>query len=639
MNVNNLTDHHRVYPSVDSHHQEKQDTYVNIRAVARKNRNKTIDIGVYHSNGVRMKVKHASFSEGRVRNGYYTPEETSTINDRIYEIWKKVKEYLHQNPNATKQIIEDVTYGGHFLSTHKKARTKELHLPIYNALKPSAYFSELRRKYPKRKETVITSVINEEGFEEDHYDEVVIDPLSLDSPDFPNNFPKDLKKHLIKKYDLKESNDFFTNQRIKLICSSLFFENQTLKEIVKIEPELLEQFKKQERVRSVTPYSYNITINGKKEQGGHKDKLIALKQAVDFTNTDTETIYSTQAFDKNNLLHIFGSVYFDTLRNQQNERVIIRLFDYVANSNVSTHVSHYNQQWATNFIHWINKHGYIDISAKQFDPLKYNKEIFIGKERQQYRSAGVKKQLVSMKVVGKHLQDKGLLPPVNYDAIKINLFRESVEEGTRNTHYLLLSEFDDLFNYEFKSAKLKQYVSLFDELRSQEVLKGTFANDVSLSTLKLYRDIFCFQIMIGGLRGLPEFQTIELIDYDKTGKVFRFFQEKTQKSKETKRHVLNPTNRYTEILLKRYGNKLPSAKSAEVLNGYLKVIAHSIGLHREVEKGMSVANTISQYWARKTFGNILFSEGISEDQIALFTGHETRKSELGKSYLDLQNVS
>src|SRR5688572_4922761 len=122
MNINNLTAHHRVYPSIDSHHKNKKETYINIRVVARKNRNKTVDIGVYQSNGVRLKVKYESFVDGRVKNGYYDHNETIQINDRIYTIWQKVKQCLQDNPEITKQVIEDIVYGSHFLSTHKKAR-------------------------------------------------------------------------------------------------------------------------------------------------------------------------------------------------------------------------------------------------------------------------------------------------------------------------------------------------------------------------------------------------------------------------------------------------------------------------------------------------------------------------------------
>lgn len=640
MITSNLTEHFRVIPIIDSHHKDKKTSYVNIRVTSRTDRNKTYDIPVYFENGIRMKVIPASFKEGRVSKGYYDESEMLFINDRIFNVWSKVKLFLQNKSSIFKEDVEVYVYGRAFLQQHKKARTKQVSVVQIQKV-PSQYFVELRKQYPKRIEAKIISTINEDGFEVDTREEIIVDPLSLDDPEFPKNFPKELYQQLKKEFLNGRKEDsvkpWLIDQYIKFYCQTAFFTIKG-KENVVIQPTVLTDFEKTfKRKFDADSPKPQVKINNVIVDKGDVQNVLALKQNFELNNHPTERIFEQKKFDKNNLLHVFGSVYFDTLKNQQNERVIIRIFDYVINTNASINTKNFTVKWATDFISWINEHGYIDLSAKMFDPLKFDKHIFLNKDRKPYRAAGVKKQLVSFKVVGKHLASKGLLPRIDWDEIKINQFRESVEEGVRNTHHLLLPEFETMFNYQFKESKLKEYRSLFDQLKKQGIIKGTFVNDISIENLKMYRDIFAFQIMIGGLRGIPEYESVELIDYDKEGKVFRFMQDKVQKGKENKKHILNPLNKYTEELLKRH-KTLPRAKSAEVLNGYLKVIAYTIGLTREVEKGVSICNNISQYWARKSFGNILFSEGLSEDQIALFTGHETRKSELGKSYLDLQNV-
>lgn len=649
MNANNLTTHHRIYPSIDSHHKDKKETYVNIRIVKRKDRNKTIDIAVYWSNGVRLKVKPASFSKGQVTRGFYDEAETNRINEWIIKVWSKAKDFMEKNPVATKQLIEDALYGITFLENHKQSRTQEIHIPITES-KPTQKFIELRKFFPKRKETVITSFINADGFEEDHTEEVIIDPLDYNAESFPQHFPKEyyeeLKEEYLKTHPTKDLSDqkeeWFLHQWMKFRLATLFKQKSVIKEVMKIQPETVKAFKKKYNTNEINPWSYGININGKHAgHGGDKHKLIELQNQLEFNSLSTETIYEKGLFDKSDLLHVFGSIYFDqTLTNKQNARVIIRIFDYIESTGASRNLSDYSVNWAKGFLSWINTALTPRLSSKSFDPIKYKKEVFTEADREDaYTSSSMEKQVISFKVVTKHLTEKGLLPKIDYDQILFSHYRKTVSKGTRKLHHLLLEEFETLLTIEFKESKLDDYRTKFDKLKSSGVIKGTFKNDVTIENLNKYRDAFALQVMIGGLRGLDEYQSVEVIPFDKEGNVFRFFQNKTQGDKEKPQHILNPHNKFTKEILKRNNNKLPEVSREELINGYLKLIGHIAKLDREVEKGVVIKDSLSQYWARKTYGNILFAEGISEGQIALFTGHELRESQLSTSYLDLQNVT
>jgi hypothetical protein len=629
MTIGNLTDKFRVYPNIDSHHKDKDATYVNVRVVARKNRNKTIDIPLYFEDGVRVKVKAKSFERGKVKKGYYTDLETRLINDRILSIWQQIKDYLNTTGDKiSKATIENHVYGESFIKQFKQTRLKSL-VVTETKRKVSDAFIQLRKSYPKRIEVEIHSYIDSDGFERDERKEVVVDPLDFNAVDFPKNFPTELYNELAKEYKGSD-NSFFKNSFVQMKAALLLYSNE-VSETIKISTEALQQFKETKSTKKINPINYTVTIGSDRKNVNNKSELIDIQRQIDITKMATEDVYKKGLFKRDNLLHVFGSIYYDTLENKQNERIVIRLFDYVSNTHASTNVKEYDEAWIKDFMSWINEKGYSNQSAKMFDPLKFNPQMFIDKERERYNGAGLKKQLVSLRIVGRHLEKKGLLPFVDYDKIKIGEWRK-VEEGTRNTHNLLIDEFDKLFKLQFDSSKLKQYKKVFDTLRGSGIIKGTYSPDISIKNLEKYRDVFCLQTMIGGLRGLDEYNTVELIEFDAKGQVFRLRQEKVNKT------LLNPHNTYTSEILRRNNNGLPKANDYEVMNGYLKLISHIAGLNREVEKGITIKDNISQYWARKTFGNILFTEGVSEDQIALFTGHETRKSELAKSYLDLQNV-
>jgi hypothetical protein len=552
------------------------------------------------------------------------------INDRVLSVWQQIKNYLNTTADkVSKTTIENHVYGESFIKQFKQTRLKSL-MVTETKRKVSDAFIQLRKSYPKRIEVEIHSYIDADGFERDERKEVVIDPLDFNAIDFPKHFPQELYNELAKGYKGSD-NSFFKNSFVQMKAAMLFYSNEVT-DTLRISPEAIKEFKNNNKTNKVNPIDYTVTIDNNKQTIGNKSDLIAFQKQIDLSRMNTEDVYKKGLFKKDNLLQVFGSVYYDTLENKQNERIIIRLFDYVTNTGAPVNVKDYNESWIRDFMSWINENGYSNQSAKMFDPLKYNPQMFINKDREKYNGAGLKKQLVSLRIVGRHLEKKGLLPFVDYDKIKIGEWRK-VAEGTRNTHYLLTDEFDKLFKMKFDSSKLKQYKKIFDTLKANGTIISAVKNpELSIKNLETYRDVFCLQTMIGGLRGLDEYNTVELIDFDSNGKVFRLHQEKVNKT------LLNPLNKYTTELLKRNKNKLPEATDYELMNAYLKVIANIAGLNREVEKGMTIKDNISQYWARKSFGNILFTLGKSEDQIALFTGHETRKSELGRSYLDLQNV-
>src|SRR5688500_20161785 len=87
MTIVNTTETHRIFPCIDRHHKDKLETYLNIRVASRTNRNDTKDIGLWYENGVSLKVKLASFLTGKILKGYYSEEEPTNLNDRIFKVW------------------------------------------------------------------------------------------------------------------------------------------------------------------------------------------------------------------------------------------------------------------------------------------------------------------------------------------------------------------------------------------------------------------------------------------------------------------------------------------------------------------------------------------------------------------------
>lgn len=345
--------------------------------------------------------------------------------------------------------------------------------------------------------------------------------------------------------------------------------------------------------------------------------------------------YELGEFNNEDIFQVYGSLYFDKdLKNRDNLSVVLRLFDYKENSNVKSKINLFDLAWCKDFFNWLNETGYYNLSSKGFDPLVYNPDIFRqSKPRIKYDSASIQKAISRFKVVTNQLMKKELLPNFNLDELTVLDYREQVDEAPRKKHYINKSEFDKWFSFKFDKKKEKEYQQLLPQLRKSEIIKGKIENDISIKTLTEYRDAFSLMIMIGGLRGVDEYNTIELIDYDDNGQAIKFFQNKTGLI------ITNPVNKFSKLIIEKYNGKLPKIKNGETLNAYLKVIGHIIGLNRNFENGELVNNIISGYWARKSFGNILFNLGVIQEHIILFTGHESKiKTVLAKSYLDFESI-
>jgi len=170
---------------------------------------------------------------------------------------------------------------------------------------------------------------------------------------------------------------------------------------------------------------------------------------------------------------------------------------------------------------------------------------------------------------------------------------------------------------------------------------------MTIKDLTTARDMFILQTMFGGLRGYKEFETSKIINHGKQY-VVSFYQNKVENT------VINPLNAYTDGILTKYKFNLPvltkESKSVDLKEQFyrslLRTIAHILKFDREVlidkkkNQFEQIQNLFGPYFARKTFGQIMFDEyGLREQEIALFTGHvDGSETELGVSYINKHGI-
>lgn len=655
MTISNLTAKHRVYPSLD--YNGKPETYLNIRIVERQNRNKTVDIPIYKANGTRVKVLVKSFEDGRIKKGYYPDNETLELNNLIESLHRKIKDYCDKNPDAVSRgVIQEKIYGTEFIQLHKQKRKKEIFLTVDKPVFTELYY-HYRKLYPKRREIVYNSSIDSEGFEIETEHETIIDPLDLNATDFPSRFPKELYEKLKNEYlaDKKNNtNQFFIDSYVKFKASLLFTKGNTITDIVKIEPETIAKYKEQFK-ETIThdinnKIAYKTTIKDHYGQivkevlkESQKEKLIAFNKQETIKKLTPAQIFEKGLYDKNNIFHLFASVkYLHKLKSERNERVIIRLYDYLLHAKPQTDIKYYNREWIISFLRYVNDNGYANINMSLFNPFTSTKTIFKGKKRQRHTNASLNNTIISFKQVAKHLTKLNLLPAnIDYSLITLADIREGaiIEAGKKSNNRLLLSEYEKIQNLKLNKAAINDYIAILDQLHSQGKLKANKTyKKLNVSDIERYREVFCFSVWLGGLRGIAEYNSVQLKDYDNE-QIFRIYQNKVQKNRETKKYIDNPHNRYTKLLLKRNGGVIPKIEEKEnkKYNAVLKLIGHLAKLEREFDEGKTVKDEISMYWQRKTFVNILTTKRVRDQDIMLFTGH-AGKDQMQRSYKDYQNI-
>lgn len=604
MTVTTTTEHFNVYPYLDSHHKTKAETYVFIRIAGRKNVSKTIDIPIYYSSGVRLKINPNAFKKGAILKGYYNEKQTNDINDLISEVWRKVKSIVTKDPLITKQLIETQLYGNEFLSKYKKSRAKELHIPVFETEKTTKYF-ELRKKYPKRKEQIEYSYLDDQEFEVKGVKEIIIDPLDLSDKNYPHNFPPDLYNQYASEYKGKQD-PFYINEYV-LFRASMDLYNSKTKEVITVDNDTIKDFKTENKIKGdlrMFAVKFKPVDGESVVDSGHKDKLIQFKKQKALDKLSPSERYDQNHFDKNNLLHVFGTaiIHYSTKDFHKNlKAAALKIFDYYHRSeNVTIDATQFNVHWVKEFILFVKENGITKASSKGFNPFDDNSDKFKGKEIIFYNDISLEKHIKSTKELIRGLIKKGLLPSIDVDSISYSEFNlKKVTQNTRKHFSLYNSEFDQLFNADLTGDESKA------------------------------RDLFILQTWLGGLR-LSEFNgdNIKILKDDKNQYYVNYFT-----SDKNKIEVSNPVEGYSFDILKKYDFDFPERLTDEDYRLNLSSIAKKLFnrniTHTEEVDGKVIRNVInirdefSTLWARKTFIQILLENNIPKEKIKTFTGHNS----------------
>lgn len=648
------TSQYKVFAYADSYVDKHGLAAINIRIANRSNRNDLINIPVYLRNGQRLKAKPDLVGGGKIKN-------MDDANRHIENLTNSIINFISTHQKFNKKIIEHLLYPEGFLDQHKQKRTRTIEIPQYT-LVPKPVLAEYRQLFPKQRAINTVQSVDQHGFLVTTNQEVIIDPLSLE--DFPNNFDKKAFDKFYAEYlstgrgmfdDSKHANDSQMREidnawvmgDLKQFIIDKLFINQ-LSELKTVSKPAIEAFEKDNvKIR------YSST--GKPMiPKWHKERLINIQQAQDISNMSTEEIYKKGYWNKHNIFEMFGSTYYDDSVNETYTKIVVRLMEYREHVKPSEHIRDFNADWVNAFFNWLQKTGWYHINTRNFDPLKYDPEIFFQKkDRNKYEVKSLNKMKGILKALAVGVKGektisfykKGWLPMIDLSEVKTD---KSEKKGTRIDHNLTKEEFDKLFHYKFSKAKLPAYQAIFNTInKSQSVF-------ISIDDLNTAREIFILQTMFGGLRGYKEYDTAKVIKHS-NDYIVSFYQNKVTNT------VINPLNEYTRLILGRYKFNKPVLERIAVrknkktdsidlieqhYRALLRTIAHIINFDRQVlvdkrkNEFERVKDLFGPYFARKTFGQIMWDEyGLLEPEIALFTGHvDGTETELGVSYINKHGV-
>lgn len=667
------TENHKVFAYADSYVDKNGLAAINIRIANRSNRNDLINIPVYLSNGQRLKAKPELVGGGIIKNN-------SAANVHIDNLTNTIVNFISINQNFNKKVIEHLLYPDGFLDQHKQKRTRTIEIPQYT-LVPKPVLAEYRQHFPKQRAINTVQSVDQNGFLVTTNQEVIVDPLSLE--DFPNNFDKTAFDKFYAEYlatgrgmfdDPKHENDpqmreidnaWVMGDLKQFITDKLFIKQ--LQELKTISKPAITKFESSLGQRRIM-YSSNPGVWEKSDEKGimyghtgkpllsklAKQKLINIQNAQDISNMSTEEIYKKGYWNKNNIFEMFGSTYYDDTVNETYTKIVVRLMEYREHVKPSEHIRDFNADWVNAFFNWLQKTGWYHINTRNFDPLKYDPQIFFQpKERSKYEVKSLNKMKGILKALTVGVKGektvsfykKGWLPMIDLSDVKTD---KSEKKGTRIDHNLTKEELDKLFHYKFSKAKLPAYQETFNAVnKSQSVI-------ISIRDLETARDIFILQTWFGGLRGYKEYDTAKIIKHSKNY-IVSFYQNKVTNT------VINPLNEYTSTILQKYDYKKPvlermavrknkKTDSIDLLEQHyrslLRTIAHILNFDREVlvdkrkNEFDQVKDLFGPYFARKTFGQIMWDKyGLREQEIALFTGHvDGTETELGVSYINKHGI-
>ncbi|MBL7857261.1 MAG: hypothetical protein JNM57_06195 [Cyclobacteriaceae bacterium] len=353
----------------------------------------------------------------------------------------------------------------------------------------------------------------------------------------------------------------------------------------------------------------------------------------------TEERYRRNIYNKEDIFELFGSIYYDEKIPNTYDKIVIRLYEYLHYKNPQRHIKAYNHNWVTNFFKFLWVEGYASVSTQKFDPLNFDSAIFEGKARKKYNSDNLYKLFEIVKTLSRRFEKSGLLSPIDFTKVDLLAIcgKKQDKKGKRRSQNLDITEFKTLFFFDFKKGEVKVYNEIFRKFYDKSTQKIT-AEDLATA-----RDMFCVQVMAGGLRGYRELQTVKFLKDDDA---LAFHMKKVDVT------MINPLNDFTRIVAERHGFKLPrlrfpnSENTLEhIYRALLKTIAEVIPLNRSITvKGQltQLKDLFNPFFARKSFVQLMFDEyDFTIENISSFTGHvienQHSKSALVNNYLDTQS--
>lgn len=371
----------------------------------------------------------------------------------------------------------------------------------------------------------------------------------------------------------------------------------------------------------------------------HEDiKLTQEAEKIRISKLSTEIRYKKGLYTKTNIFELFASIYYDDSFAGTYDKIVIRLFEYRHYRKPQESTSYFNENWITKFFKYLWEQGYTVLNTQIFDPIKFDPEIFTNKRILKYSVDNFYKLFDIVKTVSNKFIKLGLLNKISFDDIDLYAIcgEKKSKKGKRVKHNLSNDEFNKLFFFKFEEKLIDQYQNIFEGIYDNRNIK------LNLIHLRTARDMFCLQIMSGGLRGYKELQTLQ---FNRNDSQLSFHMEKIDY------WMINPFNTYTEIIARDYDHNLPqlgfnySQNTLEhIYRALLKTIAEIVSFDREIiyrNKRVKIKSLFNPYFARKTFSQIMYDEyDFTLENIAMFTGHSFesgQKSVLLKNYIDTES--
>lgn len=378
-------------------------------------------------------------------------------------------------------------------------------------------------------------------------------------------------------------------------------------------------------------HEHLLNAKSQKEQAA---RIRAWHQALN-AMSPAEKFRTTGGYDPQNIFELFYSIKFAEQK-FAGDWIVVKFYDYKERGKPkSSKVKDLSYQWFHDFLKFIFDNGYSNFSTKDFNPFKYESSKITDASIENFTDATFDKYCKWLRALIKRFIEEKRIPVISDKDIKkltpSTFGIKKVHDRTRKNDSLFKEEFDKIFYGQFKDEIEERKNNNPNSTKTTKTVLATKAE------LEKSRDIFVLMTWLGGLR--PIEYTPENVKVLKHGKGFRYVNYITSDKNQVE--LENPIISYSDIILKKYGYKLPflpkeTAKGANaaLLIKHLRIMCKQLELDREffrtpaykgkvVRESRNLTENINRYFARKTFIQILKDEDIHKEDIEAFTGQSS----------------